>query len=678
MSADKPARNRLGEESSPYLLQHKDNPVHWRAWGADALAEAAETGKPILLSIGYSACHWCHVMAHESFTDPEIAGLMNQLYVNIKVDREERPDLDTIYQTTLALLGQQGGWPLTMFLTPKGEPFWGGTYFPPEPGYDRPGFSDVLRAVHATFAKEPDKIEHHRSALLDALGKLSRTTPGRRISASAIDQTAQHLLAQVDPRSGGIGDGPKFPQTSLFEVLWRAFLRRGEIPFRDAVLHTADRICQGGIYDHIGGGFARYSVDAHWLVPHFEKMLYDNALLLDLVGQLWKATRSPLFARRISETVAWTRREMTSPDGAFTAALDADSDGEEGKFYTWRESEIDAFLGPEADFFKQVYGVTVRGNWEGVNILNRSGPMGADASEDRLEPLRQTLLQARATRIRPGLDDKILSDWNGLMITALARVGAALDQPAWIASATRAFSFVTARLATDGVLNHSYCRGNLNPTPLLDDHANMARAALALFEATGEWRFLNQAEEWAAITERLFWDHADGGYFFTRDAASDLIVRTKSAHDAAVPPGNATMVEVLARLHAVTAKEAYRDRAAAVAATFGGDDPRALVAMPTLLNNLDLLDNATLVVVAGDAGAPETLALRRAVHENPALNLILAPALGEAQEGHPAAGKGTVAGKAAAYVCRAQTCTPPITEADELSATLTPSALGEQ
>jgi len=327
------SQNLLGRETSPYLLQHADNPVAWRAWGADALAEAAAAERPILLSVGYAACHWCHVMAHESFEDPAMAELMNALFVNIKVDREERPDLDAIYQAALALLGEQGGWPLTMFCTPAGEPFWGGTYFPPAASFGRPGFPDVLKMVARVYCEEPERVQHNVGALREAMASLSAAQPGLLPDLSQIDDAARRIAGGVDPDHGGLAGAPKFPQVSLFKLLWRAHRRSPDAGLAPAVIRTLDAIAQGGIYDHLGSGFARYSVDARWLVPHFEKMLYDNARLIELYTEVWRTTRAPLYAQRVAETVAWLQREMVTAGGGFAATIDADSEGEEGRYY---------------------------------------------------------------------------------------------------------------------------------------------------------------------------------------------------------------------------------------------------------------------------------------------------------------------------------------------------------
>ncbi len=379
-------QNLLSRETSPYLLQHKDNPVHWQPWGKETLAKARRQNKPVLLSIGYAACHWCHVMAHESFENDEIAAVMNDLFINIKVDREERPDIDNIYQSALALMGQQGGWPLTMFLTPDGEPFWGGTYFPPTARYGRPGFPDLLRGISEAYNSQPETIEKNVVALRDGLSKLTQPPPGNGLTIQALDETAGMALRMVDALRGGTAGAPKFPQPIFFRFLWRAYKRTKVALFRNAVTTTLDAMAQGGIYDHVGGGFARYSTDEAWLVPHFEKMLYDNALLIDLMSEVWQDTRNPIYEARIRETIDWALREMRIEhveDGtfAFASALDADSEGVEGKYYVWSEAEIDSLLGTDSSLFKQTYDVTAQGNWEGTTILNRSktnefGPRG--------------------------------------------------------------------------------------------------------------------------------------------------------------------------------------------------------------------------------------------------------------------------------------------------------------
>src|SRR5882724_3200670 len=455
--------NRLARETSPYLLQHRHNPVDWWPWGPDALAEAKRANKPILLSVGYAACHWCHVMAHESFEDGDTAQVMNELFVNIKVDREERPDIDQIYMSALHHLGEQGGWPLTMFLTPKGEPVWGGTYFPKTSRYGRAAFVDVLREVSRLFREEPNKIGQNRDALMERLEAKARPAGKVVIGAGDLYQLATQIAGAFDPNHGGLRGAPKFPNSALYELVWRAGLRTGDQRFLKLIEHTLEHICEGGIYDHLGGGFSRYSVDERWLVPHFEKMLYDNAQLLELLALVHRQAGNPLFRQRAVETVGWLSREMTTGDGAFSASLDADSEGEEGKFYVWSLAEVEQALGPDdAALFVQHYDVTAEGNFEGLNIINllKHLPRSMDI-EAKLAMLRQKLFMLREGRIRPGLDDKVLADWNGLMIAALANAGAMLDQPDWIKQADRALDFIAQSMTRGDRLGHSWRDGRL-------------------------------------------------------------------------------------------------------------------------------------------------------------------------------------------------------------------------
>ncbi len=662
------SRNLLDREISPYLLQHKDNPVHWRPWGAEALAEAARVGKPILLSVGYAACHWCHVMAHESFEDPETAELMNRDFVNIKVDREERPEIDIIYQTALALLGQQGGWPLTMFLSPDGAPFWGGTYFPPESRFGRPGFRDLLRRVRELHASNDAALAKNRGALTEGLAKILNAPPDQAaapITPALLDEAAAHLVTAIDRRHGGLEGAPKFPLVPLFELIWRAHLRGGQAAYRQAVLVTLEGMCQGGIYDHLGGGFARYSTDPYWLVPHFEKMLYDNAQLLELLCLVWQHDKNPLWQARVRETVAWLEREMVAEGGGFAATLDADSDGVEGKFYVWSEAEIDALLGDESTSFKTAYGVTPGSNWEGTCILNGSArpELGSEDDETALAASRAILLKARGARVRPGWDDKVLADWNGLMIAALANAALVFGEGGWLAAARRAFAFVRDEMTVDGRLRHSHRRGQARHPALLDDYANMVRAALTLFEATGEADYLAQAEAWVAVLERHYWDGENNGYFSTADDAEALIVRTRSATDGAVPAGNATIVAALARLYAFSGEERYRARAQQVIAAFAGAAGANSVGHASLLNAFEVLASTQQVVIVGRRGEKATEALMGVVLQTSLPNRALLVVASDAglPVRHPAHGKGQVTDEATAYVCLGSACSLPVT-----------------
>jgi hypothetical protein len=668
-------RNALADETSPYLLQHKDNPVHWQAWGPAALAAAKAQDRPILLSVGYAACHWCHVMAQESFQDGEIARLMNERFVNIKVDREERPDLDAIYQYALALLGEQGGWPLTMFLTPAGEPFWGGTYFPPVTRWGRPGFPDVLRAVDNVYRNERDKVEKNVGALRDGLARLSAPQAGDGLSIAATDSLAERLIREVDPFNGGIGDAPKFPQVGLFELLWRAWKRTRREPFKRAVELTLDHIAQGGIYDHLGGGFARYSVDAQWLVPHFEKMLYDNAQLIELLTLVFQDSNSGLAAMRVAETVQWLQREMVTAEGGFASSLDADSEHEEGKFYVWNAEEIDALLGERAARFKEVYDVTPHGNWEGHVILNRLRHIAlADpASEAELSACRAILFRAREERVRPGLDDKVLADWNGLMISALVHAATVFERPDWLELADNAFAFIVAAMCDgDGRLSHASRAGRKRHPAVIDDYANMSRAALALLEATGEERYRERAEAWVAIADEHYWDEAGGGYFFTADDTEALITRSKTAQDGPNPSGNGVMVGVLARLFYLTGRDAYRQRAERIVASFAGDVAQHGLGYAALVNGNELMQRAVQIVIRGRRGAADTDALLRAVSGVGVPNQVLAVVAFDAAlpAGHPAAGKDAVEGRATAYVCEGPVCSLPLTDPAALAADL--------
>ncbi|MBL8697530.1 MAG: thioredoxin domain-containing protein [Alphaproteobacteria bacterium] len=673
-----PAANLLGAETSPYLLQHADNPVHWRAWNDEALAEAKRLDRPILLSIGYAACHWCHVMAHESFEDSETAALMNSLFVNIKVDREERPDLDQLYQAALAFMGEQGGWPLTMFLTPDREPFWGGTYFPPTPRYGRPSFRDVLGGVGAAWRDKPADVARNVAALAQALRARGESVPGGEVPIETLDRIAERLAQAVDPVHGGIAGTPKFPNVGIFELIWRGYRRLGDAALSRAVAVTLDRMSQGGIYDHLGGGFARYSTDAEWLVPHFEKMLYDNAQLIELLTLVWQETRSPLYAARVAETIGWVEREMSTEDGAFAATLDADSEGEEGRFYVWTEAEIDEVLGEEAERFKRAYGVVADGNWEGRTILNRSHAAATDPVDDAaLAAARGLLLARRATRVRPGIDDKILADWNGMMIAALARAGFAFDRPGWIALGARALAAIRRLLVdpADGRLRHSFRAGRRGAAAMLDDYASLARGALALHEATGDAAFLDEARRLADAAHALFWDTEGGGYFFTAESVDDVLARGKSAHDGATPSGNGTMAQVLARLHFLTGEARHRDRAAATIAAFSGELQRNFFPLATLLNAAELLARGLQIVVVGEAGHDDRRALLRAVACGASLpNLVLQQVEPDAAlpAMHPAHGKGMRGGRATAYLCEGTTCSAPFDDpaalADELTA----------
>ena len=663
--------NRLARETSPYLLQHKDNPVAWWAWGPDALAEAKRTNKPILLSVGYAACHWCHVMAHESFEDEATAQVMNDLFINIIVDREERPDIDQIYMAALHHLGEHGGWPLTMFLTPDGEPIWGGTYFPKSSRYGKPAFVDVLREIARLFREEPQKIEHNRTALMAQLAAKARGPGTVTIGTAELDNAARQLGGIIDPVNGGTRGAPKFPQAALFELLLRAGLRTGETRYFTAVDITLHHICEGGIYDHLGGGFSRYSVDERWLVPHFEKMLYDNAQLLELLAIAHRHGGKALYQERAHETVAWLTREMTTAEGAFSASLDADSEAEEGKFYVWSHDEVIALLGAEdGGFFARHYDVTSGGNFEGHNILNRLKPLDRSAAdEERLAKLRSKLLDARSKRVRPGLDDKVLADWNGMIIAALANASLLFDEPSWRDMAANAFTFVVGAMTRGDRLGHSWRQGQLKFPGLASDFAAMIRAALALHEATGRQDYLEQALSWQSALDRDYADAAAGTYFLTAADAEGLVVRPAATTDDATPNHNAVAAQNLIRLTLLAGDDSWREKADRLIAAVAPQAVENLYMHMALLNAIDLRIRAAEIVVTGQGQtADELLAAARSL---PALDRIVfhAPS-GEALSAtHPARSKIAVTTGPSAFVCVGETCSLPVTDpADLISA----------
>jgi len=665
------SENRLHLETSPYLLQHKDNPVHWRAWNKAALDEAKATGKPILLSVGYAACHWCHVMAHESFEDQETADVMNDVFVNIKVDREERPDIDAIYMAALHQLNQRGGWPLTMFLDSDGQPFWGGTYFPKAPMHGQPAFQDVLRQVAQIYTTQKDKVAHNAKAITDALKHINAGV-GPNISDDMIEDLTARMVRAVDPDFGGINGAPKFPQWSFFWLLWRGAMRYRQPEAQKAVETTLHWICQGGIYDHLAGGFARYAVDEKWLVPHFEKMLYDNALLLDLMTDVWRENSSTLLKQRIEETISWLLSEMVAEEGGFAASLDADSEGVEGKFYVWSLSEIrDVLGGEDSAFFADWYDVSEDGNWEGTSILNRlkRARFGSDNDEARLATLRDKLLAARTARIRPGWDDKVLADWNGLMIAALARAARVFDQPRWLEAAEKAFQFVCNKMVHDGRLAHAYRADKTNAPATASDYANMIWAARRLHEVTLNSAYLVQAEAWTKRLNDKYWMADVGGYAMTADDTDDVIIRMRTAADDATPNANGVMLSNLAHLFVVTGNTDYQSRAEELRSAFASDIAANLVAHSGFVAaSLDVIAPQQVVISASSSDQTQPLTEQlNAVSLPGAFEYVvdqsqrrddLAPGISD----KPAVGEAPTA-----YCCVGPQCSPPAQDAKEFT-----------
>jgi uncharacterized protein YyaL (SSP411 family) len=667
-------RNELDRETSPYLLQHKDNPVHWLPWGSRAFELAAREDKPIALSVGYAACHWCHVMAHESFEDDETAALMNRNFVCVKVDREERPDVDRIYMDALHALGEQGGWPLTMFLAPDGTPFWGGTYFPPESRYGRPSFKHVLNEISRIWRDERHKVDANASALKETLHLDPSATSGPQLTPEVLDGAAATVFQAMDPVAGGLKGAPKFPQVAIFEFLRRMGLAYGDERYIAAVTTTAKNICQGGIYDHLAGGFARYTVDHRWLVPHFEKMLYDNAQLVTFLTRLWQINREKLFRTRIEETLEWLLSDMRAPDGAFASSYDADSEGEEGRYYVWSVSEINEILTePDLALFTEVYDVSPGGNWEGHTIFNRLAHQDLLSEEDetRLAAARRRLLERRESRVAPGFDDKVLADWNGLMIAALAEAGLVFERQDWVAEAEAAMAAVLRLLWNGDVLHHSYRVGKTRNLATADGYANLIAAALALFEATGQPRRLEEAEELCGAFIRDYWDEGHGGFYFTSRRTEHLLVRQRHAHDDATPNANGTMMANFARLEVLTGNTDYRRRAEAIHDAFAGAIRKTPFAFASSLSAFfDLTDLVQAVLV----GRPEeTAALRRAFLGRPVPARLLIPVTDTEAlpASHPAAAKAARSSGPALFICRGQNCSLPITDPGAV-----PQALG--
>jgi uncharacterized protein YyaL (SSP411 family) len=671
MSSSKTAHeNRLAQATSPYLLQHKHNPVDWWTWGPEALAEAKASNRPILLSVGYAACHWCHVMAHESFEDDATARVMNELFVNIKVDREERPDIDQIYMNALHLLGEHGGWPLTMFLTPRAEPVWGGTYFPKESRFGRPAFVDVLHEVARLFREEPNRIEQNRAALLSRLADKAQPAGKVTIGLKELTAAAMQIGNMFDSVNGGLRGAPKFPQPAILEMLWRAGLRTNDARFFETVEHSLERMCEGGIYDHLGGGFSRYSVDEKWLVPHFEKMLYDNAQLLELLALAFQRSGKELFRQRARETVTWLAREMTTGEGAFAASLDADSEGEEGKFYVWSKNEIVELIGPEAgEFFARHYDVSDEGNFEGHNILNRLQNGARSATDEaRLAGLRTILLEARAGRVRPGLDDKVLADWNGLMIASLVNAGVILDESSWLDMAKRAFDFIQQNMTKGDRLGHSWRAGKLLFPGLASDFAAMIRAALALYEATGERTYLERALDWQAAFDAHYTNSDTGGYYLSSDDASDLLLRPYSTQDDATPNPNAVAAQNLVRLAVMAGDDKWREKVDLLIDGILSSAERNLFGHVALLNALDLrLRGAEMVATGKDSERFAQAALKLPFVER---IILRAASASDLPASHPAQEKLKAAPGSAVFVCVGARCSLPVTEPSNIAATV--------
>ena len=668
--------NALRHERSPYLLQHKSNPVDWLPWGDEARRRAQDQDKPILLSIGYAACHWCHVMATESFSDSETAALMNALFVNVKVDREQRPDVDAFCIQALQSMGKRPGWPLTMFLTPDGKPFWGGTYFPREERDGLPAFMSVLRKIGELYRSDRDTVQARADSFIASFAEPARASGARgELTNELIIATADDLLSKLDLQLGGLRGKPKFAYPPLLRFLWNTGHRTGRKDLQAAVAFTLDRILDGGIYDQLGGGVARYAVDESWLIPHFEKMLYDNAQLVGLLADLWRETRHARYERAARETVEWLLREMTLPGGGFASSLSAVSEGGEGRYYLWQEAEIDRLLGPDSALFKRFYDVSAQGNFEGRNVLNRvSRAVPTALEEEKLTGCRATLLDARSKRPPPQRDDMVLADWNGLAISAFAKAGLIFDESAWVMRAQEAFDFVTRHLTVDGELYHIWYEGDLQSVRILDDYAQMARGALALYEATAEQPYLEQCERWVAGCMAVFLDRDSGALAFSADAS--IPARLIEGRDTVTPSGNGTMCEVLARLYHLTGSEHYRERCEQILGGFAARAREDGFQLATLMEAAQGCRSTMQVVIIGEREHATTHALSRVAYEQAAPDAIVVVLQPGAAVPGAAAAKQAARAAPTAYVCIGATCLAPSSDPASLEATLSCEGIG--
>ena len=673
--------NHLINETSPYLLQHAHNPVDWYSWGDAAFQKAKSENRPILLSIGYSACHWCHVMERESFEDEKIAALMNDLFVNIKVDREERPDLDEIYMNAVQMLTGRGGWPMTVFLTPEGKPFYGGTYFPPEDRYGVPGFPKILQGVANAYREKPQDVERSVEQILAALQRMSLSTESQQpFSSDIIGQSAEQLAQAYDADHGGLGKAPKFPNVGVYELFLRHYHHSKGNRFLEMVTHTLTKMAQGGIYDHLGGGFHRYSVDEKWLVPHFEKMLYDNAQLVRIYAQVYCVTGEPLFKQVVDETMNYLMREMLHTEGGFYSTQDADSEGEEGKFFVWTEEEISQILGEESsEIFCRIYDVSEEGNFEKKNILHPILTLEQASKffrrdlkeiESLVADAKVKLFQEREKRIKPFRDEKILISWNGLMLSGLAEAIKISRHQTYLEAANRTVDFIFTKMFRDGRLLHTYKSGTAKILGYLDDYAFLAAGLLDLFEATLNRAHLDRTVKLAEIMLDEFWDEAGGGFFYTGHSHERLIAQSKPIFDGSIPSGNAVATQVLLRLYHYTGKEDYLKRVERVLRAYYDAMENQPFGFAHMLAALDFyLEKPKEIVLVGDNKDPETAELLSKIHSHylPNMTLQLVSPDDSLEKVSPLlAGKKQFDGRPTVYVCHNFTCSRPVVEWEEL------------
>ncbi|NQU39636.1 MAG: thioredoxin domain-containing protein [Lentisphaerae bacterium] len=684
--------NQLAGQSSPYLLQHAHNPVNWRPWGDEAFAEATRLNKPVFLSIGYSSCHWCHVMEHESFSQEDVAAILNEHFIAIKVDREERPDVDAIYMTAVQLMTGSGGWPLSVFLTPDRRPFYGGTYFPPDDRYGRPGFKAVLKNVASVWASRQGDIERDATRLTDVVRKTlqSELTPGDATPGPALlDAAMVALVPNYDKTWGGFGGAPKFPPTGSLAFLLRRYKADPHPATLEIVTHTLQAMARGGMYDQAGGGFHRYSVDAQWMVPHFEKMLYDNALLSRVYVEAWQVTGDPFYQRIATEILDYVLRDMTHPEGGFYSAQDADSEGVEGKFYVWSREELIQVLGPDegplvADFF----GATSGGNFEGDNILHVPIPrpdfatqrhMTSAALDTILSTACEQLVAERSKRIPPLTDDKVISAWNGMMISSMARAGAAFGIPRFVAAAERAAAFSATHLVDGDRLLRSWREGVAGPSGFLDDYAHMANAHIDLYEATFNADHLKDAQRLVASLHAHFRSGDEAGFTFAATGTPDLLAASRPMTDGAIPSGNAIALMAMVRLHRLTGDEAMYDGARAMLDAIAPAVARQPRSFAYSLLALDfMISSPSELVLIGPRDAPATVAFEQAIRRRFLPNTVFAAADPATVTADMLAripllrDRPTVDGHPALYFCENFVCRQPVTDVDALSALLGP------
>ena len=658
--------NRLAGETSPYLLEHAGNPVDWYPWGDEALQRARAEDRPILLSIGYSACHWCHVMARESFEDRATAELMNRFFVSIKVDREERPDLDQVYMRAVQGMTGAGGWPMTVFLLPDGTPFFGGTYFPPAERHGLPAFTRVLTAVAEAYRLRKVEVEQTAGQVRRFLDRSPiPERPGSPLEAGLLERAFDQLARGYDPVHGSFGGAPKFPQPMLIDFLLRTHHRTGNARALDMATHTLRQMAAGGLYDQLGGGFHRYSVDAVWLTPHFEKMLYDNALLARAYLDAWQVVKDPGYLRIAEETIGFVRRELTAPDGGFYSSLDADSEGEEGRFYVWTPAEIRELLGGEADAFGAAFDVTARGNFEGKSILRAR----QDDAAAVMASARPRLMAARHRRVRPHRDEKVLAAWNGLMLRALAEAARVLDRRDLLELARANAEFLLDRLGAGGRMRRSYKDGRATAPGFLEDQAAVADGLLSLYEAGFERRWLDAARSLGGVILRDFWDEGTGAFFDTAADHERLVVRPQDVTDNATPSGTSMAADVLLRAGTLLGEAGWVARATQLLERLGPVAAEAPTAFGRLLTALDFrLGKPVEIALIGDPLSPDTQALLREVRSRYLPNRLLAQAPEEDGAGIPLLrARGRLDGRATAYLCEGFVCQAPTTDPAELS-----------